>query len=152
MTVHNITAVNSVTVEIVVPAKHYMEMCWRLKKEGSILNTDELCYVTTTQDCSQEQIPESVLRRWTWEMEKSKSPAGHEWYREALDRHGKQLRKETHDVRYIPLMECRLLSGGKGPASTDPPSQTDSDGFATQGKCTMGDHSSLRRLRQRPLL
>ncbi|KAJ2484543.1 hypothetical protein IWW37_006137, partial [Coemansia sp. RSA 2050] len=143
MTVHNIAAVNSVTVEIVVPAEHYTEMCWRLKKEGSILNTDELCYVTTTQDRSQEQTPESVLRRWTWEMEKSKSPAGHEWYREALDRHRKQLRKETRDARYIPLMERRLLSGGKGPAPTDPPSQTDSDGSATQGKRTMGDRSTV---------
>ncbi|KAJ2346445.1 hypothetical protein GGH92_003598, partial [Coemansia sp. RSA 2673] len=143
MTIHNISKVNQVTVEVVVPAEHYAEMCWCLSREGRILAMDKPCYVTTSPDRSQEPTPSSTLARWKKELELAKSPAAREWYSAAIDSHGCCLRMDAQQNQHMPLMQRMLLTSGTGLAPTDPTNPINSDRFTQQQKCQTGNRSDM---------
>ncbi|KAJ2741062.1 hypothetical protein GGI20_005445 [Coemansia sp. BCRC 34301] len=149
--VYSTAMVNDETVELVVPAEHYAEMCFYLREAGRIVATPDICYATGATDPSQEQTPETTLRRWEAEASKSRSWRGRQWYTEALrvNRHILEELKNASNLE--PLAARRLLANRQQQEVLASATLTDDEGFTTIPKRTQSERDSLFSLATRPL-
>ncbi|KAJ2698711.1 hypothetical protein H4218_003124 [Coemansia sp. IMI 209128] len=95
MSLINLSVVNSETIELVVSAKHYAQVCMYLSRLGKIVATPEPCYNTGHSDSGMEPTPMSTIRRWKREAKPENYKESRIWYKAALAAHEKTLRAEA---------------------------------------------------------
>ncbi|KAJ2045140.1 hypothetical protein H4S04_005821 [Coemansia sp. S16] len=137
MTLYNMSRVNSETMELVVPAMYYAQMCMYLRRLGRIVATPKPCYITGHSDRSMEPTPLTTINRWKKEAALAKSMEGRKWYEEAIAAHEETLRAAAKARQFIPLAERQRVVSKENLGC-----QTDADGFETQNKRTQSARSS----------
>ncbi|KAJ2050302.1 hypothetical protein GGI08_005528 [Coemansia sp. S2] len=137
MTLHNISRVNSETMELVVPAEFYPQMCMYLSRVGRVLATTQPCYLTGHSDRMMEPTPMSTIARWQKEARTAKSMEGRMWYTASIAAHEQNLCAEARTRQFVPLAERRTI--GSRPHTEG---LTDTEGFETQNKRGQSAHSS----------
>ncbi|KAJ2685072.1 hypothetical protein IWW39_004514 [Coemansia spiralis] len=100
MSLINLSVVNSETIELVVSAKHYAQVCMYLSRLGKIVATPEPCYNTGHSNCGMEPTPMSTIRRWKSEAKPENYKESRIWYKAALAAHEKTLRAEAKGWRW----------------------------------------------------
>ncbi|KAJ2768518.1 hypothetical protein GGI18_005578, partial [Coemansia linderi] len=137
MTLYNMSRINSETMELVVPAMYYAQMCMYLRRLGQIVTTPKPCYLTGHSDRTMEPTPLSTINRWKKEAKDAKSMEGRTWYEEAIAAHEETLRAAAKARQYIPLAERQRLASQENTGR-----QTDAEGFEMQNKRAQSARSS----------
>ncbi|KAJ2832382.1 hypothetical protein FBU31_002087 [Coemansia sp. 'formosensis'] len=103
MHMYNISRVTDATLEVLVPAEHYADICWRLSDKGRIVAMKTPCYNAPGPNASQMPQPATTLKRWKEEATRARCPEVREYYKEMLSCHGQRLRDEAKADWYKPI-------------------------------------------------
>ncbi|KAJ2690528.1 hypothetical protein IWW39_000622 [Coemansia spiralis] len=137
MTLYNMSHINSETMELVVPAMYYAQMCMYLCRLGQIMTMPKPCYLMGHSDRTMEPTLLSTINRWKKEAKDAKSMEGQTWYEEAIAAHEETLQAAAKARQYIPLAEHQRLA-----SQENMDHQTDAEGFEMQNKHAQSARSS----------